>query len=190
MLEKIQNGELIFLPNFFKKEVADEYMDSFEKNILWKQEEMVIYGNKIKFPRLTAWYGEENKPYTFSGLTLHPEIWTNELLTLKNIIEPIAETTFNSVLLNQYRDGQDSISWHSDNEKELGKNPIIASVNFGESRRFLLKHILTKEKLEFNLEHGSLLIMKGEMQHFWKHSVPKTKKDKKTRINLTYRQII
>ena len=142
------------------------------------------------FPRLTSWYGDSDKPYTFSGITLNPHTWNKELLEIKNKIEPKCEVSFNSVLLNLYRDGSDSISWHTDAEKELGKNPIIASVNFGAERKFQIRHNETKEAIEIILNHGSLLIMKGELQHFWKHQVPKTKDVLKERVNLTFRVII
>jgi alkylated DNA repair dioxygenase AlkB len=148
-----------------------------------------MYGKRINFPRLTAWYGDNDKPYSFSGITLNPLVWTKTLLEIKNRIEPKAGVCFNSVLLNLYRDGNDSISWHTDAEPELGKNPVIASVNFGETRNFQLRHIETKEKIEIELVHGSLLIMQGELQHFWQHQVPKTSKKIKDRINLTFRVI-
>jgi alkylated DNA repair dioxygenase AlkB len=188
-LTVIENGEYIFYPNFFSKSESDILLKGLRNNIVWKQESMNMYGKKIDFPRLTAWYGNNDKPYSFSGITLQPLPWTSEILTIKNKIEPIAKTVFNSVLLNLYRDGNDSISWHTDAEKELGINPIIASVNFGATRKFQLRHIKTKEKLEIELTHGSLLIMQGELQHFWQHQVPKTSKPVGERINLTFRVI-
>lgn len=188
-LTVIENGEYIFYPNFFPKSESDILLKGLRNNIVWKQESMNMYGKKIDFPRLTAWYGNNDKPYSFSGITLQPLPWTSEILTIKNKIEPIAKTVFNSVLLNLYRDGNDSISWHTDAEKELGINPIIASVNFGATRKFQLRHIKTKEKLEIELTHGSLLIMQGELQHFWQHQVPKTSKPVGERINLTFRVI-
>ncbi len=188
-LTVIENGEYIFYPNFFSKSESDSLLKNLRSNILWKQESMNMYGKKIDFPRLTAWYGNNDKPYSFSGITLQPLPWTSEILTIKSKIEPIAKTEFNSVLLNLYRDGNDSISWHTDAEKELGINPIIASVNFGATRKFQLRHIKTKEKLEIELTHGSLLIMQGELQHFWQHQVPKTSKVVGERINLTFRVI-
>lgn len=188
-LTVIENGEYIFYPNFFSKSESDILLKGLRNNIVWKQESMNMYGKKIDFPRLTAWYGNNDKPYSFSGITLQPLPWTSEILTIKNKIEPIAKTVFNSVLLNLYRDGNDSISWHTDAEKELGINPIIASVNFGATRKFQLRHIKNKEKLEIELTHGSLLIMQGELQHFWQHQVPKTSKPVGERINLTFRVI-
>ncbi|MFZ4796634.1 MAG: alpha-ketoglutarate-dependent dioxygenase AlkB family protein [Bacteroidia bacterium] len=185
----IENGEYLYLPNFFANIESNFFLNELRKKIQWKQESMNMYGKKIDFPRLTAWYGNNDKPYSFSGITLQPLPWNDEILAIKNKIETKANTEFNSVLLNLYRDGNDSISWHTDAEKELGKNPIIASVNFGETRKFQLRHIITKEKLELELKHGSLLIMQGELQHFWQHQVPKTKEVKKERINLTFRII-
>ena len=188
-LVKIQDGEYIYISDFFNKQKSDFFFDALFQKIDWKQEEMNMYGKILKFPRLTAWYGDNNKPYSFSGINLNPTIWNDELLEIKNIIEPKCEAIFNSVLLNQYRDGSDSISWHTDAEKELGRNPIIASVNFGATRKFQLRHKETKEKIEVELKHGSLLIMKGALQHFWQHQVPKTKKKVGNRINLTFRII-
>lgn len=142
-----------------------------------------------KLSRLTAWYGDNDKPYSFSGITLKPKSWNNELISIKEKIEPISKVKFNSVLLNLYRSGNDSISWHTDAEKELGVNPIIASVNFGATRKFQLRNNNTKEKIEIELTNGSLLIMQGELQHYWQHQVPKTNKVVGERINLTFRVI-
>ena len=185
----IKNGEYIFIPNFFQKAESDSFLRNLRNEILWKQESMNMYGKKVNFPRLTAWYGDNDKPYSFSGITLAPHPWTDNLKTIKTKIETKTEAIFNSVLLNLYRDGNDSISWHTDAEKELGQNPIIASVNFGATRTFQLRHIETKEKIDIELTHGSLLIMQGEFQHFWQHQVPKTTKKVNERINLTFRVI-
>lgn len=188
-LIKINNGEYFYIPNFFTKKESDFYLETLLERIDWKQEEMNMYGKTIKFPRLTAWYGDNDKPYSFSGINLKPNTWTKELQEIKEKIEPKCVANFNSVLLNLYRNGNDSISWHTDAEKELGINPIIASVNFGATRKFQLRHKETKEKIEIELKHGSLLIMRGELQHFWQHQVPKTKKEVGKRINLTFRII-
>ena len=185
----VDNGEYIYLQKFFSKSDSDNYFKKLREHVLWKQESMNMYGKKINFPRLTSWYGDSDKPYSFSGITLQPHPWNTEILEIKLKIEPIANVTFNSVLLNLYRSGNDSISWHTDAEPELGKNPVIASVNFGETRKFQLKHIKTGERREIELEHGSLLIMQGELQHFWQHQVPKTSKVIGERINLTFRVI-
>lgn len=188
-LTKIENGEYLFYPDFFSKAESDLYFQNLKENIDWKQESMNMYGKQVDFPRLTAWYGDNDKPYSFSGITLQPKFWTKELLEIKDKIEPLSNIQFNSVLLNRYRSGNDSISWHTDAEKELGQNPVIASVNFGATRKFQLRHIKTKEKIEIDLTHGSLLIMRGELQHFWQHQVPKTSKVVNERINLTFRVI-
>lgn len=188
-LTVIENGEYIFHQNFFSKSESDLFLKNLRNEIAWRQESMNMYGKKIDFPRLTAWYGNNDKPYSFSGITLNPHPWTKDILTIKSKVEPVAKTIFNSVLLNLYRDGNDSISWHTDAERELGTNPVIASVNFGATRRFQLRHIRTKEKLEIELTNGSLLIMQGELQHFWQHQVPKTSKPVAERINLTFRVI-
>lgn len=186
---RIKDGEYIFIERFFDAGESKSYFSSLLKSILWKQEKMNMYGKELMFPRLTAWYGDSDKPYTFSGITLKPNEWTNELIEIKKKIESETEVIFNSVLLNRYRDGNDSISWHTDAEKELGENPVIASVNFGATRKFQLKHINTNEKIDIQLTNGSLLIMQGALQHYWKHQVPKTKKKVGERINLTFRVI-
>ena len=186
----IPNGEYVYYPSFFDKKTADSYLSLLTNNILWQQESMNMYGKQVMFPRLTSWYGDNDKPYSFSGITLKPHPWTNELLEIKKVIEPICEVNFNSVLMNLYRDGNDSISWHTDAEKELGRNPVIASVNFGAERKFQIRHNQTQETHDILLQHGSLLIMRGELQHFWKHQVPKQKSIVKPRINLTFRVII
>ena len=188
-LIKINNGEYIYIPNFYKKEIADKYLQRLISDIKWKQESMKMYGKEIPFPRLTSWYGDNDKPYSFSGIKLQPNPWSPGLLKIKSDIEPKAEVSFNSVLLNRYRDGSDSISWHTDAEKELGTNPVIASVNFGAERKFQLKHKETNERIDILLKHGSLLIMQGELQHFWKHQIPKSKKVNQERVNLTFRVI-
>ncbi len=144
----------------------------------------------MPLPRLTAWYGDEGKSYTYSGIEQHPDPWTPTLKLIKSKVEEILEVTFNTVLLNLYRDGKDSVSWHSDDELELGENPIIASVSFGAVRRFSLKHKISKDyKIDLDLPNGSLLLMKGETQHFWQHQIAKTSKSVQPRINLTFRMI-
>lgn len=186
---RISNGEYIYIPDFYNREKANRFLEAFVNDIEWNQESMNMYGRQVLFPRLTAWYGDNDKPYSFSGITLQPKSWSKELLKIKQDIEPLCNMVFNSVLLNLYRDGNDSISWHTDAEKELGINPVIASVNFGAERTFQLRHIETKEKIEIILKHGSLLIMQGELQHYWQHQVPKTKKVDSKRVNLTFRVI-
>jgi alkylated DNA repair dioxygenase AlkB len=149
-----------------------------------------MYGKVIKTPRLTAWYGDRDKEYIYSGTKHYPIPWAKELLQIKARIEPIAGVKFNSVLLNYYRYANDSVAWHSDDESELGVNPIIASVSFGQVRRFDIKHKQDRnQKYSIYLENGSLLIMKGDLQHNWVHRIPKSAKPLKARVNLTFRVI-
>ena len=150
-----------------------------------------MYGKSHTLPRISAWYGDTGKAYKYSGILLHPNPWNSALLWMKQQLATVCDTPFNSVLLNWYRSGQDYISWHTDAEKELGLNPTIASLNFGESRRFLLRRNDDHEdKIEIRLAHGDLLIMYGELQHFWQHSVPKQAKIKDGRLNMTFRHIL
>ena len=167
----IQDGELIYDPHFFSELESNLHFQKLEKNIDWKQESIKIFGKTIPQPRLTAWYGDPGKSYTYSGLTWTPNNWNDVLKPIKAKVEKASDTTFNSVLLNLYRNGKDSMGWHSDDEPELGKNPIIASLSFGQKRVFHLKHRLNKEipKVKLELTHGSLLIMAGSTQHFWQH---------------------
>ena len=185
----ILNGKYLYFSSFFEQKESNSFLRSLMKEIIWKQEKMNIYGKSVKFPRLTAWYGDETRSYKFSGITLYPNKWTPLIINIKEKVESQIGTKFNSVLLNLYRNGSDSISWHSDAEPELGKNPLIASVSFGEKRLFQLKHNISKEKKEIELLNGSLLVMKGELQHYWKHQVPKLKSCNQARVNLTFRVI-
>ena len=159
-------------------------------NIAWKQDNINMYGKTVPLPRLTAWYGDSGKSYTYSGIKSEPNEWNKGLLYLKHQIERVAGVEFNSVLLNWYRDGEDYLSWHADDEKELGLNPVIASVNFGETRDFFLRRNVDKsQRISIPLKHGTLLIMSGALQHHWQHSVPKRKRVDGSRFNLTFRKI-
>ena len=189
-LNVVDGGEFIYYPDYFNKEDSDRYLDVLINSIVWRQDSMKMYGKELKFPRLTAWYGNGDKSYTFSGTTLPAKVWTPELLEIKGKIDAIGKVDFNSVLLNRYRTGDDWISWHQDDEKELGKNPVIGSVNFGATRRFMLRRVDDhKEKIEIPLKHGSLLVMSGALQHTWQHQVPKEKTVNSERLNLTFRVI-
>ena len=159
-------------------------------NIAWKQDFIQLYGKRIPLPRLTSWYGDAGKSYTYSGIQSQPHAWNKGLSYLKARVEAVAGASFNSVLLNWYRSGEDHLSWHADDEKELGHDPMIASLNFGETRDFVLRlnddHSI---KICIPLIHGTLLLMRGALQHHWQHSVPKRKKVQRTRFNLTFRRI-
>jgi alkylated DNA repair dioxygenase AlkB len=184
------DGEVILYPNFFSTKESNQLFSDLYSSVNWKQEIIQFFGKQMPIPRLTAWYGDEGKSYTYSGIEQHPEHWNPTLKLIKSKIEQIAQVSFNSVLLNLYRDGKDSVSWHSDDEPELGENPIIASVSFGATRRFYLRHKHSKNhKIDIDLASGSFLLMQGETQHFWQHQIAKTAKEIQPRINLTFRII-
>lgn len=156
----------------------------------WKQDHIKLYGKFIPLPRLTSWYGDYGMNYTYSGIPCTPNYWNKGLSWLKEKAEIAAEYQFNSALLNWYRDGSDTISWHADDEKELGQHPTIASISLGETRDFILRKKKDHScKLKFALSHGSILIMKGELQQHWEHSLPARKRVEKSRINITFRRI-
>ena len=186
----IPDAEIEYYPNFFKNDRADELFEKLRNEIPWQQDNINVYGKTHPQPRLTALFGNEGKSYSYSNIVMQPHHWNPLLVFIKNEIEEICQENFTTVLLNYYRDGKDSNGWHADNEKELGRNPVIASVSFGAERYFQLQHNFIKEqKLKIKLEHGSLLIMKGSTQHFWKHQIPKTNVAIGPRINGTFRII-
>jgi len=168
---------------------ADHYLETLLETIAWKNDEAVIFGKHIITKRKVAWYGDSTYSYTYSKTTKQALLWTKELLELKSMVEKITGNVFNSCLLNLYHDGDEGMSWHSDDEKALGKDTAIASLSFGAERKFSFKHRKTGETLSLILEHGSLLVMKGTTQTHWLHSLPKSKKVRSPRINLTFRTI-
>jgi alkylated DNA repair dioxygenase AlkB len=160
-----------------------------ESEILWQQDQIRMFGKQILIPRLNAWYGDADKSYTYSGIHLKPHPWNDDLLWIKDRIEKEIGITFTSVLLNLYRSGNDSMGWHADDEPELGLNPSIASVSFGASRMFQMRHVSKKIRTKIPLDNGSLLLMQGSTQHYWQHQIPKSSKALDSRINLTFRSI-
>ena len=186
----LPEAEINYFPHFFDKKQADIIFAQLANDIPWQQDTISVFGKTYQQPRLTAFFGNEGKTYSYSNIKMQPHPWNIPMQKIKLYVENVLETSFTSVLLNYYRDGKDSNGWHADNEKELGINPIIASVSFGAERTFQLKHNsdLTLKK-SIILEHGSLLLMKGTTQHFWKHQIPKTSKPIGSRINLTFRTI-
>jgi alkylated DNA repair dioxygenase AlkB len=184
------DAEVYLLPNFIPKEKQSPLQRALEQKVAWQQEKIRMFGKQVDQPRLTAWYADAGKAYTYSGLTWEPLPWLPELSQLKSQLGNLTGAAFNSVLLNLYRHGQDSMGWHSDDEPELGPNPIIASVSLGQERTFSFRHRLQKElKKQLVLPSGSLLLMAGSTQHFWHHQLPKTTKPQQPRINLTFRFI-
>jgi alkylated DNA repair dioxygenase AlkB len=211
----LNDAKMVFIERFFDPSVSDAVLKDLKDTLAWQQGTISMFGKSVLEPRLSAWYGDVGKSYTYSGKKQEPLPWSERLLWIKEAIEkqvqetcisflelkdmPLpsnrdASTIFNSVLCNFYRNGNDSMGWHQDNERELGRNPLIASVNFGESRRFLFRRKDDKAapsaRGELLLTHGSLLIMAGSMQHHWQHAVPKEPKRMKERINLTFRHIL
>lgn len=208
----LPDGQLLYARHFFSRPICDralEFMlannrdldadtdwhktdisDLSWQSIQWRQDHVHMFGKTVALPRLTAWHGDNDRPYTFSGLTLQPQPWNTTLAWLRDQLQSLTGIRFNSVLLNWYRSGDDHISWHSDDEPELGTNPTIASINFGATRRFLLRRTDNHDrKVELPLAHGSLLVMSGALQHHWQHAVPKQKRVRDSRINMTFRHI-
>jgi alkylated DNA repair dioxygenase AlkB len=188
----LPDAEIRYFPNFFTSTKSTFLLDQLLKTIEWKQNTIKMYGKENPVPRLEAWYGDKGKSYAYSGIKMEPSAWTDDLILIKKSIEAKAEVTFNSVLINYYRNGQDRVAWHSDDENELGRNPVIGSVSLGAERNFKLRHKnykLNGQKEQIILKHGSFLLMKGTTQHFWMHEIPRTAKPIGPRINLTFRII-
>lgn len=188
---ELPNGNLIFYPAAFTTAEADRFLKNLKQETFWQQDNIKMYGKEIPLPRLTAWYGDSGRNYTYSGIAMNPHPWNSTLRKIKQRVEQLAQVNFNSVLLNLYRTGSDSVNWHSDDEPELAPGLPIASVSFGGTRRFLMKHKTKTEvdQFELKLTHGSVLLMRGETQQYWLHQVPKTRKKVDPRINLTWRVI-
>ena len=180
---------LVYIPKFISSKTAEKFCNIFERSIIWNTESYKMFGKVINAPRLIALYGDNGISYKYSGVNHVALLWTKELIDIKRLIESEINYKFNSVLLNFYRSGCDSMGWHSDNEKVLGSNPKIASLSLGSERKILFRNIYTKKTVFITLQSGSLLFMKGNTQSCWKHSIPKTRVDKGKRINLTFRYI-
>lgn len=184
-----KEGEVNYFGKVFSAEEADRYFEILLNTIEWKNDEAVIFGKKIITKRKVAWYGDREFEYTYSKITKKALLWTPELLQLKKHIEEKSGEIYNSCLLNLYHSGEEGMGWHSDAEKDLKENAAIASVSFGAERKFAFKHKHTQETISLNLEHGSLLVMKGTTQTHWLHRLPPTKKVNSARVNLTFRTI-
>jgi alkylated DNA repair dioxygenase AlkB len=174
----------------FGEQQSDAYLKAFMENTPWEQKLVKMWDKEMLTPRLTAWYGDTGTNYSFTGVKLDPMPWTPELLEIKAKVEPLAGIHFNSVLLNYYRDGNDSVAWHSDKENILGRRPVIASVSFGQVRSFDIRNKADhEEKYSVRLEHGSFLLMKAGLQEAWEHRVAKSVKPMRARVNLTFRVV-
>lgn len=184
------DGAVYYTPGFFDQEHADILYQRLLSEVSWQEKSIKLFGREVLQPRKIAWYGDSGLTYTYSNLTQTTEPWIPVLLEIKKKIEEQTGFSFNSVLLNLYRNEGDSMGWHSDNEKELGVEPTIASVSLGYARIFQFKHVSRPLKSNLLLENGSLMIMTGATQHFWKHQLPKRKSLTGPRINLTFRTIL
>lgn len=185
-----QEGTVLYYGKVLTQKEADHYMDILFQTIPWKHDEAVIFGKHLVTKREVAWYGDRAYAYAYSNTTKRALPWTKELLELKKLVEERTGQQFNSCLLNLYHTGEEGMAWHSDDEKALGKNTAIASLSLGTERKFAFKHKKNKQTVSILLEHGSLLIMKDETQSNWLHCVPKSKRIKHPRINLTFRTIV
>ncbi|MFZ6646750.1 alpha-ketoglutarate-dependent dioxygenase AlkB family protein [Undibacterium sp. TJN25] len=187
----LPDADVSFARAFYAAGESAQYLDTLRRETEWRHEKITVWGKEHLQPRLTAWYGDASSNYSYSGLSLERNPWTPTLLQIKADIEAISGYRFNSVLLNLYRDENDSVGWHSDNETELGRNPVIASLSFGQTRTFKMKHKNRPElkTTSIQLTDGSLLLMAGTTQRFWQHAVDKEKKAMESRINLTFRHI-
>lgn len=185
---KLKDGAVLYDRNFLSSVEASRYFKILRNETAWQQDQIKVFGKVYDQPRLTALYANNNFPYSYSNITMSPSPFSATLLEIKKKVEQQLKKEFTTCLLNLYRHGQDSNGWHADNEKELGKNPIIASVSLGAERMFHMKHRTdNSQKIKINLTHGSLLVMSGSTQHYWLHQIPKTKKHVEERINLTFR---
>ncbi len=184
------DGIALYIPNFIEQNEASILYDILIDSIEWQRDIVKMFGKTHILNRKMAWYGDSDKKYSYSGISRSPISWTSELGKIKQLCESICLHSFNSCLVNYYQDGIQGMGWHADNEKELGNNPIIASVSLGAVRTFRCKHRMSNHTIDIVLEPGSLLIMRGSMQHNWVHSLPISKKIKDARINCTFRTII
>ena len=187
----LTDGTLFLTPAFYQVDAAAKLFAQLRDDIAWQQGSIRIYGKSHQEPRLTAWFGDEDARYRYSGRDLTPQAWTPVLADIKQTVETHTGHRFNSVLLNYYRDERDGMGWHSDDEAELGAQPVIASLSLGASRRFKLRHKFAAQRqtLSITLGDGDLIVMAGAMQENWQHSVPKETHKQGARINLTFRLI-
>lgn len=182
--------DVLYFPHFYERPDCERYFRSFVETVVWRQDTVSLYGKKHPMPRLTAWYGDPDAVYVYSKVRNEPLPWTSDLLEIASDLYDFTGIRFNSVLLNRYRTGADSLSWHADDEPELGSAPVIASLSFGATRTFILRMKDDKAmQRAIDLEDGSLLLMKGDTQNVWRHSVPKTRRPVGERVNLTFRVI-
>jgi alkylated DNA repair dioxygenase AlkB len=186
----LYEGEARLWPQAFAADEATSLLRELRTGVDWQQEEILIFGQRRLVPRLVAWHGDPGARYVYSGTEHRPQPWTPTLDRIRDRAGALTGVGFNAVLLNLYRDGRDGMGWHADDEPELGRNPVIASVSLGAERRFCLRHRRRRDlKVDLPLPHGSLLCMSGATQHHWLHALPKSRRQVGERINLTFRQV-
>jgi len=186
----LPDGDACYYPDVFGPTEAQQLFARLRTDIGWKEEHIVVFGEHRRVPRLVAWYGDPGASYVYSGVRHEPLPWIPPLEEIRERVERLTGYAFNSMLANLYRDGNDGMGWHADDEAELGRDPVIASVSLGATRRFRMRHRRRRDlTVDLDLEHGSLLVMAGSTQHHWVHAVPKTRRPVGERINLTFRAI-
>lgn len=193
-LERIplQDAEVSYLPHLELGQPEKLLVERLITEVSWRSEQIVVWGKKVVQPRLIAWYGDTGRSYAYSGIQLVPMPWTPILFDIKARVERVVDSPFNTVLLNYYRDNKDSMGFHSDDEPELGRRPVIASLSLGAERTFIMKHKTSNEvrPVRLRLTSGSVLLMRGDTQRYWKHGIPKESRLCGPRINLTFRRIV
>jgi len=183
--------DVLLFRNVLGQSDADHAFTCLRRTVAWRQDHLKMFGQTIPVPRLEAWIADEGLDYTYSGIHHEPDPWFPDLARLRDLVAAHADTSFNSVLCNLYRDGNDGVDWHADDETEFGPEPVIGSLSLGATRRFDFRRVDDHAmKLSFDLHHGDLVVMRGTTQALWRHRVPKTKKQVGERINLTFRKVI
>ncbi len=190
VLIELPDANLCYLPQWVASDVAYQWLDELSQRTPWSQPQIRIYGRTHSVPRLVAWYGEPEARYRYSGLLHEPLPWTPLLHEIRQRVQRQVGQTLNGVLLNLYRDGEDAMGWHSDDEPELGQRPLVVSLNLGATRRFDFRRKGgSRIEHSIELEHGSLLVMSGPTQHYWQHQIARSRQVTEPRLNLTFRQI-
>lgn len=184
-----KDGCAYYFPEVFTELHSVNLMSQLQASLVWESDQLIMFGKTVITRRKVAWVGDAECAYTYSGVKKIPQAWTAELLSIKNRLEELAKSQFNSCLLNFYHDGDDGMGWHSDDEKELDQNSPIASLSLGAQRKFSFRHKVDKITIPLNLENGSVLMMHSPTQQFWRHALLKTKTVSTPRINLTFRKI-
>lgn len=184
------DGSAMLHHNFIDANHASDAFRRLIDETIWEERDIVVFGKKHREPRLSAWHSEPDISYTYSGILRSPQPWTPVLTELRKKCADATGATFNAVLANLYRDGNDCVGWHADNEASNGREPTIASLSFGASRRFDFRHRETRETIRVQLDPGSLLVMSGLSQHCWVHQLPRSKRVTEPRVNLTFRRVV